>query len=53
MDRKSAGQCFLYEYSTPSKYADTTNNGNGLPLAKLYARYFHGDIKMASYEVMT
>ena len=51
MDRKSAEKCFMYDYSTPSKYTDTT--GSGLPIARLYARYFHGDIKMASYEVRT
>jgi len=50
MDRKSAEKCFMYDYSTPSKYSDAELPGNGLPTARLYARYFHGDIKMASYE---
>jgi len=50
MDRDSAKKCFMYDYSTPSKYSDAELPGNGLPRARLYARYFHGDIKMASYE---
>ena len=53
MDRKRAEKCFMYDYSTPSKYSDAELPGNGLPTARLYARYFHGDIKMASYEVRT
>ena len=63
MDRDSAAKCFMYQYSTPSKYFDTICEnwkhcptgltGCGLPLVRLYARYFQGEIKMSSYEVRT
>ena len=53
----------MYQYSTPSKYFDTicedgkhcptVLTGCGLPMARLYARYFQGEIKMYSYEVRT
>ena len=57
MDRDSAAKCFMYQYSTPSKSCENGKlflegrTGCGLPMARLYARYFQGDIKMASYEV--
>jgi len=54
MDRDSAAKCFMYQYSTPSKYCEGQFclflTGSGLPMARLYARYFQGEIKMASYE---
>ena len=52
MDRESAAKCFYYQYSTAPKYCEETHLlGYGLPLAKLYSRYFNGDLRVASYEV--
>ena len=53
MDRDFAAKSFLYQYRTKPRYSNIHHlkDGSGLPLARLYARYFQGDIKMASYEV--
>jgi len=52
IDRETVEKLFFYLYSTESKYSteDDQRLGYGLPLARLYARYFHGDLKVASYE---
>lgn len=52
MDRDFAAKSFLYQYRTKPRYSNIHHlkDGSGLPLARLYARYFQGDIKMASYE---
>ena len=52
MDRESASKCFFYQYSTVPKHcSEKYLLGYGLPLARLYSRYFNGDLKVASYEV--
>ena len=57
MDRDSAAAVFSYEYCTLPKAGVSVREGAdkqlgyGLPLAKLYARYFNGDLRLASYEV--
>eukprot|EP00092_Neocalanus_flemingeri_P013144 GFUD01014163.1.p1 GENE.GFUD01014163.1~~GFUD01014163.1.p1 ORF type:complete len:452 (+),score=85.58 GFUD01014163.1:244-1599(+) len=56
VDRASSDKMFKYLYSTSPKVSLTKESvplsglGYGLPLARLYARYFQGDIKAASYE---
>jgi len=51
MDRENAAKCFFYQYSTVPKHcSENTLLGYGLPLARLYARYFNGDLRVASYE---
>lgn len=56
VDRTTAEKMFKYLYTTSPKASLTKEGaplsglGYGLPLARLYARYFQGDIKAASYE---
>jgi len=56
VDRVTADKMFQYLYTTspsPSLTAEAvplSGFGYGLPLSRLYARYFQGDIKAASYE---
>jgi len=56
VDRTTAEKMFKYLYTTSPKASLTKESaplsglGYGLPLARLYARYFQGDIKAASYE---
>jgi len=56
VDRVTAEKMFQYLYTTspsPSLTAESvplSGFGYGLPLSRLYARYFQGDIKAASYE---
>jgi len=56
VDRSTAEKMFKYLYTTSPKASLTKESvplsglGYGLPLARLYARYFQGDIKAASYE---
>ena len=51
MDRESAAKCFFYQYSTIPSIPNNHLLGYGLPLARLYARYFNGDLRLASYQV--
>jgi len=54
--RATSEKMFKYLYTTAPKASLTKESvplsglGYGLPLARLYARYFQGDIKAASYE---
>lgn len=54
--RLTAEKMFQYLYTTAPSPSLTTESvplsgfGYGLPLSRLYARYFQGDIKAASYE---
>jgi len=56
VDRSTAEKMFKYLYTTSPRASLTSESvplsglGYGLPLARLYARYFQGDIKAASYE---
>jgi len=56
VDRTTSEKMFKYLYTTSPKASLTKDGaplsglGYGLPLARLYARYFQGDIKAASYE---
>lgn len=51
VDRVTAEKMFYYLYSTNPKHSESDRSlGYGLPLARLYARYFHGDLKVAAYE---
>lgn len=56
VDRMTADKMFKYLYTTPPSPSLTSTAvplsgfGYGLPLSRLYARYFQGDIKAASYE---
>jgi len=56
VDRMTADKMFKYLYTTPpspsltSEAVPLSGFGYGLPLSRLYARYFQGDIKAASYE---
>jgi len=50
MDRESAAKCFFYQYSTIPSIPNNNLLGYGLPLARLYARYFNGDLRVASYQ---
>merc|ERR1712029_253362 len=56
VDRVTAEKMFQYLYTTspsPSLTAEAvplSGFGYGLPLSRLYARYFQGDIRAASYE---
>jgi len=48
VDRVTVEKMFYYLYSTDSKNSNSI--GYGLPLSRLYARYFQGDLKIAAYE---
>jgi len=56
VDRLTAEKMFKYLYTTAPAPSLTSESlplsgfGYGLPLSRLYARYFQGDIKAASYE---
>eukprot|EP00091_Calanus_sinicus_P012832 TRINITY_DN28681_c0_g1_i1.p1 TRINITY_DN28681_c0_g1~~TRINITY_DN28681_c0_g1_i1.p1 ORF type:complete len:158 (-),score=23.57 TRINITY_DN28681_c0_g1_i1:55-528(-) len=56
VDRTTSEKMFKYLYTTSPKASLTKESvplsglGYGLPLARLYARYFQGDMKAASYE---
>jgi len=56
VDRATASKMFKYLYSTSPSPSLTRESvplsgfGYGLPLSRLYARYFQGDLKAASYE---
>jgi len=56
VDRVTAEKMFQYLYTTSPSPSLTYESvplsgfGYGLPLSRLYARYFQGDIKAASYE---
>lgn len=56
VSRLTAEKMFQYLYTTPPSPSLTSESvplsgfGYGLPLSRLYARYFQGDIKAASYE---
>merc|ERR1711874_811163 len=54
--RHGTDQLFQYLFSTAPRPSMTPNKaplagyGYGLPLSRLYARYFHGDLILNSYE---
>ena len=49
--RATSEKLFYYLYSTDSTHSEVDQTlGYGLPLARLYTRYFHGDLRIASYE---
>jgi len=56
IDRNTTDRIFKYLYTTSPKTSLTCEHvplsglGYGLPLARLYARYFQGDLRAASYE---
>jgi len=56
VDRVTSEKMWKYLYSTApaasltAESAPLSGLGYGLPLSRLYARYFQGDIKVASYE---
>jgi len=50
MDRESIARCFLYQYTTKPSIPNNNLLGYGLPLARLYARYFDGDLRLTSYQ---
>merc|ERR1719481_584556 len=56
VDRATAERMFKYLFTKPPRPSITGESvplsgyGYGLPLSRLYARYFQGDIKAASYE---
>lgn len=56
IDRETSDKIFKYLYTTAPKASLTQETvllsglGYGLPLARLYARYFQGDLRAASYE---
>jgi len=56
VERGTADRMFRYLYTTSPRESLTSTSaplsglGYGLPLSRLYARYFQGDIKAASYE---
>jgi len=56
VDRATADKMFKYLFTKPPRPSITGESvplsgyGYGLPLSRLYARYFQGDIKAASYE---
>jgi len=56
VDRVTADKMFKYLFTTPPSPSLTSESvplsgfGYGLPLSRLYARYFQGDIRAASYE---
>ena len=51
VDRATMDRMFLYLYSTKPQYSEEDQClGYGLPLARLYARYFSGDLRVASYD---
>ena len=51
MDRETSAKVFHYQFSQASKFTNSHVMGYGLPLARLYARYFHGDLRVTSYHV--
>ena len=51
MDRETSAKVFHYQFSKASKFSNSHVMGYGLPLARLYARYFHGDLRVTSYHV--
>jgi len=48
--RHHVEKMFFYLYTTNKKSVSGKSLGSGLPIAQLYARYFHGDLRIASYE---
>eukprot|EP00092_Neocalanus_flemingeri_P037478 GFUD01040810.1.p1 GENE.GFUD01040810.1~~GFUD01040810.1.p1 ORF type:complete len:537 (+),score=104.71 GFUD01040810.1:69-1613(+) len=51
VSRANMDKLFFYLYSTtPQHSASDRGLGYGLPLARLYARYFHGDLRVAAYD---
>merc|ERR1719350_2328985 len=55
MSRRVRSKIFNYMYSTAPKVVMPSSGGSygggyGLPLSRLYARYFMGDIKLASVD---
>jgi len=57
VDRGTVEKLFYYLYTTTNQKhseldrdLEDQGSGSGLPLARLYARYFHGDLRLASYE---
>jgi len=56
VDRVTSEKMWKYLYSTTPRASLTSESvplsglGYGLPLSRLYARYFQGDVKVASYE---
>ena len=51
MDRETSAKVFHYQFSKASKFTNSHVMGYGLPLARLYARYFGGDLRVTSYDV--
>ena len=51
MDRETSAKVFHYQFSKASAFKNNHVMGYGLPLARLYARYFHGDLRVTSYDV--
>jgi len=56
VDRVTCGKIWKYLYTTAPRPSITSESvtlsglGYGLPLSRLYARYFQGDVRLASYE---
>jgi len=50
MDRETSAKVFHYQFSKASKFTNSHVMGYGLPLARLYARYFGGDLRVTSYD---
>ena len=51
MDRDTSAKVFHYQFSKPSAFKNNHVMGYGLPLARLYARYFHGELRVTSFDV--
>lgn len=51
MDRETSAKVFHYQFSKPSAFKNNHIMGYGLPLARLYARYYHGELRVTSFDV--